>query len=199
MKQRNDETSTGEGFGVPPICVHHRFHIESQAQRHMQNLAKEGKSISQRQERTYAKVAVQTAPSMVENKEPVNVSSLEAFTSNTYNSYRCFSKGLRRPLPKKVGSGGVVAQIPVIPYQHPRSYGSVLNLEKSQPRKGLTHSPDGGQQYDSALHQSFRFQITSNQSCDPGNPQIVSQTGVAPFSSTHRGSPERQSRRSFQV
>ena len=136
---------------------------------------------------------------MVERQEPVKISSPEASTSNTNNSYRCFTKGLGWPLPRKIGSGGVVAHVPVILHKYPRSYGSVPNPKESQPKEGLTHSPNGGQQYDNALHQSFRLQITSNHSCDPGNPQTGPQTGVASFSSTHRGCSERKSRRSLQV
>ena len=160
--EKHDTTSPRESIGVPSICCHHRSDLKSQAQRYGASLVKESEPVTPRPERTYAEVAIQTTPAMVENKEPIKVSSAEASTSYHYHPHGCLLEQIGWPLREQICSREVVAEIPVISYKHPRSTGSISNIKENQPKKGLSHSLDDGQQHSSALYKLLRIQIAAD-------------------------------------
>ena len=121
--ENHDATTPRESFGIPSICCHQRLSPQSQAQRHGPSLVENCESVTPRPERTYAEAAVQTAPPMVEDQEPVKVYSSEASTSYHYHPHRCLFERMGRPFSSRNCSGvdseqirtrDVVAEIPVV-------------------------------------------------------------------------------------
>ena len=96
--KKHDTTTPRKSIGVPPICCHHRSNLEGQAQRYGASLVQKSEPVTPGPERTYAEVAIQTTLAMVENQEPIKVSSAEASTSYPYHPHGRLPKRMGRPL-----------------------------------------------------------------------------------------------------
>ena len=194
-KESHLEETSGESHGISPVRLSGRSDPEGPTQRHESGLAETCQSLSERQTVVHTPTALQAAQTVDQNQKPVALYPSAASPSHSYDSHGCIPSRVGRPYPDQVGAGALVRPIPVVSHKHPRSDGSVSDIEENQSETGLSYTSHAGQQYNRSLHKSERFQISSDQSCDLGHPLSGKEKELAPKRSSHRGGPKCTGRR----
>ena len=188
--EEDDEEATGESSGLSSVRVNSGSDSESQAQRYEQSLEDTSESDPSGSGEEDPWTPAEAVETMVDSQEPVKIHSAEVSCPFHNHPYGCLTQRMGGTLSEQVCSGEVVSNIPVVSYQHPRSDGSVLDSEENQPQEGVSCSHCVGQQYNSSLYQSERFQVTPDQPCGSSNSIASKEEAVASQCSPLRRGPQ---------